>query len=163
MHSSQLLDGSMASLRVSSGRRVGGDAGSRCDRSLFGVDTTSGADTAILREVQVHTAIVPAAGEEQDSRSSTEQQKHIENTKEDEALGDTDDVAAVRDGKGDGVQEPEEVDEAGQDGVVAADLEAQGMGAAGEESLEGEEDVGKGAKGVESPLVTGGRVGRAEV
>ena len=47
--------------------------------------------------------------------------------------------------------------------MVAADLDAVGRGAARPYGLEGEEEVGDGAKGVESPLIPGSRVGRAEV
>lgn len=43
------------------------------------------------------------------------------------------------------------------------DVEPQGGGSARPESLEGEEDVGDGAEGVETPLVDCARVGGAEV
>jgi hypothetical protein len=47
--------------------------------------------------------------------------------------------------------------------VVAADLDAVGRGAARPHGLEGEEEVGDGAEGVESPLIPGGCVGGAEI
>jgi hypothetical protein len=47
--------------------------------------------------------------------------------------------------------------------VVAADLDAVGGGAARPHGLEGEEEVGDGAEGVESPLIPGGGESGAEI
>jgi hypothetical protein len=47
--------------------------------------------------------------------------------------------------------------------VVAADLDAVGGGAARPYGLEGEEEVGDSAEGIESPLIPGSRIGGAEI
>lgn len=122
-----------------------------------------GADTAVLGEVQLHAVVVPLASEKQEGEGGAGHEQEVKGAEEDEALGDADDVAAVRNGEGDRVQEPEEVDPADEHGVVAADLDAVGGGAADPHGLEGEEEVGDGAEGVEAPLIAGGRVSGAEI
>jgi hypothetical protein len=47
--------------------------------------------------------------------------------------------------------------------MVAADLDAVGGGAARPHGLEGEEEVGNSAEGIESPLIPGSHIGRAEI
>lgn len=143
--------------------------------------TEAAAKATILREMQVHTAIVPPAREDEEGNGRAAEQQEIQDTEEDQALGHADDVAAVGHGKGDGVEKPEKVDPAGEHGVVTADLDVVGGavdavvsggarggglaegGAACPEGLEGEEEVGGRAEGVESPLIVCGRVGGAQV
>lgn len=53
------------------------------------------ADAAVLREVQVHAAIVPGAREEEEGSRGAKDKKEVENAKEDEALSDPQVVATV--------------------------------------------------------------------
>lgn len=142
--------------------------------------TIAAANPTVLREMKIHTAIVPPACEDEESNGRAAEQQQVQNTEKDHALGHADDVAAVGDGEGDGVEQPEEIDKAGEHGVVAADLDVVGAvavvvgrggvagglaegGAACPEGLESKEEVGGGAEGVETPFVASSRVGGAEV
>lgn len=135
------------------------------DMIFLGVNTMSvgGTDTTVLSEVQVHATIVPLAGENQETNGSAQDEKQVEDAKEDEALGDANDIATIRDGEGDGVQKPEEVNIARQGVMVTTDVSTTSVSSAGPQRLEGKEEVGDGAEGVETPLVSSLSVGRAEV
>lgn len=119
--------------------------------------------TSILSEVQVHAAIIPLSSEEEESEGSTEHEEDVEDAKEDDITRHTDDVTTIRDGKGDGVEEPPEVDVGGEHCMVTTNLDTIGGGTTTPQGLEGEEEVGNGAEGVESPLVASSCEGRAEV
>lgn len=111
------------------GRGSSGGPSSRRNRTrLLGVHTVAiaAANATVLREVQVHTAIVPPAREDEESNGGAAEQHDVQDTEVDHALGHADDVAAVGDGKGDGVEQPDEVYEAGEHGVVAADWDVVG-------------------------------------
>jgi len=120
-------------------------------------------DAAVLSEGNVETAIVPAAGEEDDGKGEADNQKEVEDAEPDHGTGDADDVAAVRETPGDGIDEPEKVGVAREHGVVPADADAGGAPHAVLESRKSQEYVGEDAKGKEAPLVVGAGVGRDEV
>lgn len=114
--------------------------------------------------MQIQVVVIPLPAQEQERKRHDGQHEYIQNAVEDEALGDADDVASVGDGPRDGVQHPEEIEPAGEEGVVAVGrVEARGRGAAAPERLRGEEEPEGGAEGVEAPFVAGGRVGTDEI
>lgn len=119
--------------------------------------------TTVLSEVQVHQTVVPATGEKHESDSKTWQEEEVEDAKVDSHLRDAHDVASVSDGPADGVEEPQEVEVPGEDGVVATDREATARGEAVHESRVGKEEVSQRAEGEEAPFVTSGRVSSGKI
>jgi len=140
----------------------GGDSGG-IGRVLLRVGASVDWDTAILSEGNVETAIIPAAGEEDDSKGEADNQEQVENTKPDEGRGDTDNVAAIRQTPGNGINEPEEVGVAREHGVVPADADAGSAPHAVLEGRKSQEHVGENTKGEEAPLVVAAGVGGDEV
>lgn len=120
-------------------------------------------DAAVAGEGDVQLAVVPLAGEDDEDEGQDGHQQHVQDAEEDVAGRDADAVAAVRQTPGDGVQEPQEVDPARQEGVVSGNLDAPSRDCAAEESADGEKDPGSRAEGEETPLVLGGREGGDEV
>lgn len=131
--------------------------------SLLRMQGVAGADTAVLGEVEVHAAIVPSAGKDEEGNRRTADKQKVENAKEDEALCGANDIGALGNGKSNWVQEPENVDVARKDAVVSANLDARRRVAATPKGLVSQNQIRKGAKGIEAPFVTRSRVGRAEV
>lgn len=115
-------------------------------------------NTAILREVQVQLAEVPPVAQQDDAERQHGDEEHVEDAVEDKAVSDGDFVSAVGETPGDGVQQPEEDGPAGEDDVVALDLEALGGQETRVEEGDGEQEVGDRAVGEEAPFV-----GRADV
>lgn len=76
--------------------------------------------TAILREVHVEHAVIPLPGQRQRRERQANNEEDVQNTEEDQALGDADDVAAVGNAKGNGVEQPEQVGIAREHEVVTA-------------------------------------------
>lgn len=68
-----------------------------------------GVNTAVLGEMQVQSAIVPSLGKEHECKSQTGNQEHIQDTKEDKHLRDSNLIASVGKTKGDGVQKPKQI------------------------------------------------------
>lgn len=123
-------------------------------------------DAAKLRKRNVHAAIVPLARQEVERGRQHRGHEQVQDAKVDEAARDADDVAAVRDGEGDDVVEPQQVGPAGHGAVVAArgaKVAVRERAAALEEGVEGQEEPGEGAEGEEAPFVVGGCVGCEEV
>lgn len=129
---------------------------------LLGVGTGDG-DTAVLGEGDVEAVVVPAAAEEDKGVAESGDEDNIEDTEEDHALGNTNNVAAVRDTPGNGVEEPEEVGPAREHHVVLVDTNAVGRATGAEHGLEGEEHVGKSSESKEAPLVVGRNIGGDEI
>lgn len=154
------LDGRSGGVRSSHARVVASCTGG--GGVLLRVGTGDG-DTAVLSEGNVEAVVVPAAAEEDKGVAESCDENNIENTEEDHALGDTDDVTTVRDTPGNGVQEPEKVGPAREHHVVAVDTNAVGRAASTEHGLKGEEHVGEGSKGEEAPLVVGRNIGSNEI
>jgi len=132
-------------------------------RLLLRVGAETGRDAAVLSESNVESIVVPAAGEGNEGKRSDGDSEKVKNAEEDEAGSDADDVAAVADAPGDRVQEPEEVNPAGEHGVVAADADAAGGAHAAVQGRVGEDEVGNEAEGKEAPLVVAAGVGGDEV
>lgn len=124
---------------------------------------TGDGDTAVLSEGNVEAVVVPAAAEEDKGVAESGDEENIKNAEEDHALGDTNDIAAVRDTPGNGIEEPEKVGPAREHHVVAVDTNTVGRASGAEHGLEGKEDVGKGSKGEEAPLVVGRNIGGNEI
>lgn len=120
-------------------------------------------DTTVLGEGKTKAVIIPAAGQEEEGEGSDRDEHEIEDTEPDEARGDTNVVAAVGKGPGDGVEEPEEVDPAGEGGVVLGSLETARAETPVAEGVESESQPGHGAEDEEAPLVVGAGVGADEV
>ena len=120
-------------------------------------------DTAVLSEGNVEAVVVPAAAKEDKGVAESSDEDDIENTEEDHALGNTNDVAAVRDTPGNGVEEPEKVGPAREHHVVAVDTDTVGRAAGAEHGLESEEHVGKSSESKEAPLVVGRNIGGHEI
>lgn len=76
--------------------------------------------------MQVESTVVPSLGQEHKGKGKTGDHEHVEDAEEDEALRDTDLVAAVREAKGDRVQEPQQVEPTGQHEVVPRKAQAGG-------------------------------------
>ncbi len=93
---------------------------------LLGEGTLSGSNTAVLSEGDVELAIIPLAGQEDDGKRQDRDGENIKDAEEDEGSHDTNLVAAVRQTPGDGVEEPEEVDQAGKGEIVTADTNTAG-------------------------------------
>lgn len=129
---------------------------------LLGVSTGNG-DTTVLSEGNVEAVVVPAAAEEDKGIAESGDKDDVEDAKEDHALGDTNDVAAVRDTPGNGVEEPEKIGPAREHHVVAVDTDAVGRAAGAEQGLESEEHVGKSSESKEAPLVVGRNIGGDEI
>lgn len=120
-------------------------------------EVVSASDAAVLGEVKVHGAIVPAAGEENEGEGENGDEEEIENAVPDEGTSDTEDVAAVREGPADNVHEPEEGNVAAEHGVVTARGAETGGGAAAvkDEGVHDEVQEGQQAKNEKSPFVVG--------
>jgi len=78
----------------------------------------------VLAEVEVEPAPVPSASHEHENEAEYWDHQHIEDTKEDEAAGDPDAVAAIAESERDGVQQPQEVRPPRQDDEVASNAKA---------------------------------------
>lgn len=154
------LDGRSGGVRSSHARVVAGGTGG--GGVLLRVGTGDG-DTAVLSEGNVEAVVVPAAAEEDKGVAESGDEDNIENTEEDHALGDTNDIAAVRDTPGNGIEEPEKVGPAREHHVVAVDTNTVGRPTGTEHGLEGKEHVGEGSKGEEAPLVVGRNIGGDEI
>jgi hypothetical protein len=139
------------------------NAGAGGSRGLLLWEVSGLSNAAVLGEVKVELAVVPLGGQADGGEGQEGNHKNIEDAEEDEARGDGDLVAAVRQAEGNGVQEPEEVQPAGQGQVVPGNADAGGANTALGKGAQGEEKVGGGAEGVEAPLVVGGGVGGDEV
>lgn len=133
--------GSSAALPLLSGR--GSGLSSRRGRrsssrgSLLRKDCLASRHTAILREVEVHASIVPRSRQEQQTARNHREHQKVQDAKEDEALGDADDVAAVRHSKGDRVQQPQQIKPPSESHVVSAETQASDGVAANCEGREG--------------------------
>lgn len=160
-HPSPQTCGGWSRLDCGGGSWSGGRSSSR--GVLLGEGAGLLVDTAVLREGNVEAVVIPAAGEDQEGPRGDGDEQEVENTVEDERRRDANVVAAVRDTPGNGVQEPEEVDPAGKERVVAGDAQALGADGAVAEGVHGEEDPGGSAECVEAPLVVGGGESADEV
>lgn len=129
---------------------------------LLGISTGDG-DAAVLGEGNIEAIVVPAAAEDDKGVAESGDEEDVENAKEDHALGDTNDIAAVRDTPGNGIEEPQEVGPAREHRVIAVDTNTVSRAAGAEQGLKSEEDVGKSGKGKETPLVVGRNIGGDEV
>lgn len=156
------LDGGTGS-GASSGSGRGGVASAGVVVILFGEVAGLSVDTAVLGESEAETVVVPAAREEKEREAGDDDEQDIEDTVPDEALGDTDQVAAISTSPSDGVEEPEQVDPAGEGRVVLRGVKtASVLGAIGK-GVHGESKVGHCAESEETPLVVGAGVGADEV
>jgi hypothetical protein len=52
-------------------------------------------DPAVLTEIELQLAEIPPARQNKETNAHHRQQEHVEHTKEDEAVGDADDVPSV--------------------------------------------------------------------
>lgn len=112
---------------------------------------------------EVQPAVVPVAGEEEEAEGDHGCEEDVQDAEEDGAGGHADGVAAVRDAEGDGVDQPEQVYPARQEGVVAGDPDAGRTGAAMEQRVISQHCPGDRAEAEEAPLVVGSRQRRDEV
>lgn len=131
--------------------------------SLLRERTITSMNAAVLGKVHVEVSIIPFSGQEQESKGKAGDQEKVENAKEDETLGGANAVTAIGQAPSDGIEEPEQIEVAGEKKVVSAGSEAASRSTAKVKSLDSEKKPGNGAPGEETPLVVGLSVCTAEV
>jgi len=110
-------------------------------------------NTPILREVEIHLAVIPSRAQHNNAKCQHGNKKHIKDAEEDKSISDRNLISAVIKTIGDGVQEPEEDGPASEHRVVALDLQPLGRDEAGAKEGGGEEEVGDCAVGEEAPFI----------
>jgi hypothetical protein len=141
---------------------AGDTAGSRSS-GLLREDARGGVDAAVLGEGDVKPAVVPLAGEGQEDKAEERNQEHVQDAEEDEVGSDGDLVTTIRETPGDRVEQPEQIDPAAEEGVIADEADALGANGALVSGVDCQDDPGDGAESEESPLVVGGGVGTDKV
>lgn len=120
-------------------------------------------NAAVLSKVEVQGVVVPLPGQHEEEHGAEGDHENVQDAEEDEVRGDANLVAALRDTKGDGVEQPQEVEVAGENEVVARSTDALGADDALGEGRGGHGEIGDGAEDEETPLVDGRRIGGNEV
>jgi hypothetical protein len=110
-------------------------------------------NTPILREVEIHLAVIPSRAQHNNAKCQHGNKKHIEDAEEDKSISNRNLISAVIKTIGDGVQEPEEDGPASEYRVVAMDLQTLGRDKAGAKEGGGEEEVGDCAVGEKAPFI----------
>ncbi len=110
-------------------------------------------NTAVLREVQIQAAVIPSRAKHNNAECQDRNEKHIQDTKEHEAISNGNLVPTIIKTVRNRVQKPEKHCPASKHGIVALDPQALGGQEAAVKEGSSKQEVGEGAVGVEAPLV----------
>lgn len=130
---------------------------------LLGKDAALMPDAAVLGEMEVKAAVVPAAGENESRYGHDGDEKYIKNTKIDKHLRDANLVPAIAYSKRNDVVKPQKVRPPRKHGEIPANAGPHRSLAAIGEGAKSQDQPCEGAYGKEAPLVPGRGEGRDKV